>query len=1298
MKRNKTPSQPTRVMPKRKTARQNPVETSVNTVVRKRKRQSSNDSQVNGQKDAERNQDTAAADSSTGIVACGSPDANCSICLSAIDNRAFTDSCYHTFCFKCLLEWSRVRAVCPLCKKSFTAIVHDFQSYDNYQLYQLPRYDQGDDADQMRSSSNNTHTVLNGIPNMPSPSPFALFHPVGFWISPGNRSTRLRHAEQMMAFRRRVYADQLQLQGIWSSSGLVIQPMHISPTLFACNPQLVERVRPWIIRDLHVLINRYDVPAVCTIVIDLLRQFQITSEDFYEQLFPHLGSSTRLFLRELDSFARSPYDMPTYDEQANYELPVTASEGQALNHIENISSSDDSDVEITRSETGMDNSSNLQSALSTFPAVNSLFVALRSRMWSAVNPGWDSPIPGPSGCGLTVPPDEDCVSESSVGTADISVVEDVSSDWNSAPDMSTAPLSDCDSDVVLIDSHADRHSPIMLVSSSDDDEITILSPREARQLHRRQHRKRRHSTVNATAYVRVPDEVIPIHSSAVNIKDTDGLVQTVAAANQSAIGNEVEGNNDSCETFSNHPRLGSKSISVNDEHGSTSELLTSHRNKDDEESKKLEHFTGELVTSSISRPLRKRARNSGNMDTEDSMALLADSQKLPACKKHISGHKSSKRKLSDAVLEACGYSTADVSMSKSEVADDAVSSCSASKDENTLEITGCCDSKIGETVASDAVYIKLANDDRNDLHLPVSDDLNTQNGKINQSSVNNQENNDGDCAVSSKSVGNGLNICSKAMCEHSHNITEDDQKMVNVTAIQNSCANKTVMCDCKCHQSSSKHDSTDSLFTCDSCKSSNRPCSINENCLSSAKTHVEGVVKESLSTAPCHQAVSRLQCPSNCIGDSAITNTVVSSSADHQESMRLVASIPCSGTTSCKTLLVTDNKLLPDATDSKVSTSSSVALGEYLCSLDYTISGCDSHARQAKVTGLPVTSTDNSHEQSDDVHSRSDQLCFIPRDPSVASVCLDESDTVSVQQKPVPSNISEFNHHNPVEVFHQSAAAEQSGVTKDKLADVQIIEDSDCECISVHEDDGSDDSEVEWLPDSSVTVAPNDTAFPRQHCISVSSCDSSQDGIEVVTDKLTDHTVMSDSKDADGFCVHSNPLQSDEQVTTELQECISSDSDNAARQKCFKVTDFVKVTSTDSDSNQTLPSQLLSLHHEFTSETLEDNSVNQSEQLIHKPCTDTLDIDVPNAMVQNTVDTSGSTVDWNSSAAQSPATQQHVNVLCLDSECKSVPSVDCSTRCSSLPDERCIDTASTAKFRSEADLALESSFSDSCSM
>ncbi|KAI0209506.1 E3 ubiquitin-protein ligase Topors, partial [Lamellibrachia satsuma] len=72
------------------------------------------------------------ADSS---ASASSPNNNCPICLGQLENKSFTDSCFHTFCFVCLLEWSKVKAVCPLCKQQFKSIIHSVRSIEDYDQY-----------------------------------------------------------------------------------------------------------------------------------------------------------------------------------------------------------------------------------------------------------------------------------------------------------------------------------------------------------------------------------------------------------------------------------------------------------------------------------------------------------------------------------------------------------------------------------------------------------------------------------------------------------------------------------------------------------------------------------------------------------------------------------------------------------------------------------------------------------------------------------------------------------------------------------------------------------------------------------------------------------------------------------------------------------------------------------------------------------------------------------------------------------------------------------------------------------
>jgi hypothetical protein len=49
----------------------------------------------------------------------------CGICLSEdqrMTPQGMLNCCSHYFCFKCIMEWSKVESRCPLCKRRFTTI------------------------------------------------------------------------------------------------------------------------------------------------------------------------------------------------------------------------------------------------------------------------------------------------------------------------------------------------------------------------------------------------------------------------------------------------------------------------------------------------------------------------------------------------------------------------------------------------------------------------------------------------------------------------------------------------------------------------------------------------------------------------------------------------------------------------------------------------------------------------------------------------------------------------------------------------------------------------------------------------------------------------------------------------------------------------------------------------------------------------------------------------------------------------------------------------------------------------
>ncbi|XP_046637968.1 uncharacterized protein LOC124316199 isoform X2 [Daphnia pulicaria] len=56
----------------------------------------------------------------------------CTICLGEREDRSLPNNCFHEFCFSCLLQWSKVKPVCPLCVQPFSSIIHNIKSDHEY--------------------------------------------------------------------------------------------------------------------------------------------------------------------------------------------------------------------------------------------------------------------------------------------------------------------------------------------------------------------------------------------------------------------------------------------------------------------------------------------------------------------------------------------------------------------------------------------------------------------------------------------------------------------------------------------------------------------------------------------------------------------------------------------------------------------------------------------------------------------------------------------------------------------------------------------------------------------------------------------------------------------------------------------------------------------------------------------------------------------------------------------------------------------------------------------------------------
>lgn len=159
-----------------------------------------------------------------------------------------------------------------------------------------------------------------------------------------------RHVRERetVAFRRDLYRCGIRVNGAATMGNQGQQQQHdISAEGFRRSPELLNRLRPWLRRELTVLYGAHGslVDIIQRIIVARLARHGLEDTPTIEdELRPFLLARTDHFLHELVTFARSPLSLETYDLQAVYEPPSAPME------LEAISSSSDSGSIIAISE------------------------------------------------------------------------------------------------------------------------------------------------------------------------------------------------------------------------------------------------------------------------------------------------------------------------------------------------------------------------------------------------------------------------------------------------------------------------------------------------------------------------------------------------------------------------------------------------------------------------------------------------------------------------------------------------------------------------------------------------------------------------------------------------------------------------------------------------------------------------------------------------------------------------------------------------------------------------------------
>ncbi|KAK2722212.1 hypothetical protein QYM36_002687 [Artemia franciscana] len=258
----------------------------------------------------------------------GSP-VSCPICLGTPENKSFSDTCFHEFCFTCLLEWSKIKSECPLCKQPFTRIIHSVRSMDQYEEYQVPEEqpETGESMDDWLYYALNPYVrsaMLNRDPRRRHAIArrFRHFHYQDFVIPRDPRPPRPHRPRPHATgdFRRQVYEDHMWSQLLPDVTGTFREA---TPRFFRENPAMTHRLVPWLNRELSILVvhsgDPQQIQRLIDMILELIKSHSILSPAFRRHVEPHVGTRAKHFQHEFYTFARSPYDVTGYDQHVHFE-------------------------------------------------------------------------------------------------------------------------------------------------------------------------------------------------------------------------------------------------------------------------------------------------------------------------------------------------------------------------------------------------------------------------------------------------------------------------------------------------------------------------------------------------------------------------------------------------------------------------------------------------------------------------------------------------------------------------------------------------------------------------------------------------------------------------------------------------------------------------------------------------------------------------------------------------------------------------------------------------------------------
>jgi len=136
-----------------------------------------------------------------------------------------------------------------------------------------------------------------------------------YWLKEKNDFTSNVPFTTSHSLRRAIY-----LRGLKAIPVKVKSSKLFSKAEFLKDPKYWEiKLSGWIRRELQALLEEDDVELLQLLVLSLLKEHEINSQETVNQLKEWLFENAEVFIFELSQFANSPFNMDAYDKAVRYD-------------------------------------------------------------------------------------------------------------------------------------------------------------------------------------------------------------------------------------------------------------------------------------------------------------------------------------------------------------------------------------------------------------------------------------------------------------------------------------------------------------------------------------------------------------------------------------------------------------------------------------------------------------------------------------------------------------------------------------------------------------------------------------------------------------------------------------------------------------------------------------------------------------------------------------------------------------------------------------------------------------------